>query len=108
MIEKVVTNLVSNAVRYNRDQGMLHIRLRDMHDIVMLTIEDGGIGIPPENQDKVFDEFFRTKEAKQVSSLGTGLGLPIVRKFVKQLGGDIALESELDVGTKFTITLRKT
>ena len=92
-VEKIVLNLVSNAVRYNRDGGRLAVALRDLGGAVELAVADEGIGIPPEMQEKVFDEFYRTPEAKRVSALGTGLGLPIVKRFTEQLGGTISLQS---------------
>lgn len=108
MLEKMIRNLVNNAVRYNRDRGLLRIGLSDGPDHVTLMVQDTGIGIPLDSREKVFEEFYRTQEARRVSNLGTGLGLPIVRKFVNELGGTITLASEPDVGTTFTINLRKT
>ena len=104
-VEKIVLNLVSNAVRYNRDGGRLAVALRDAGDAVELTVADEGIGIPPAQQEKVFDEFYRTPEAKRVSALGTGLGLPIVKRFTEQLGGTITLRSTPGEGTTFRVRL---
>ena len=108
MFESIVMNLIGNAVRYNRDGGKLRVDLKRDGDRVVLEVEDGGIGILPEEREQVFQEFYRSPAARKVSSLGTGLGLPIVKKFVERLGGDIALESRPGVGTTFRITIWKT
>ncbi|MBK7701890.1 MAG: hypothetical protein IPI34_02820 [bacterium] len=108
MVEKVLGNLISNAVRYNRDGGRLIVELRDLGDAVRVAVTDEGIGIRPEDLGRIFDEFYRTPEAKAASSLGTGLGLPIVKRFIEQMGGEIAVESEPGRGSTFTATLRRT
>jgi len=107
MVEKVLGNLISNAVRYNRDGGRLVVELRDLGDAVRVAVTDEGIGIKPEDLGRIFDEFYRTPEAKTASSLGTGLGLPIVKRFLEQMGGAIAVESEPGRGSTFTATLRR-
>jgi signal transduction histidine kinase len=108
MVEKVLGNLISNAVRYNQDGGRLIVELRDRGDDVRVAVTDEGIGIRPEDLGRIFDEFYRTPEAKAASSLGTGLGLPIVKRFIEQMGGEIAVESEPGRGSTFTATLRRT
>ena len=70
---------------------------------VKLTVADEGIGIAPADQDRIFEEFFRTEQARTASRLGTGLGLAIVRRYVDQMGGEIALHSEVGKGTTFTV-----
>jgi signal transduction histidine kinase len=107
MVEKVLANLISNAVRYNHDGGRLIVELRDLGDAVRVAVTDEGIGIRPEDLGRIFDEFYRTPEAKAASSLGTGLGLPIVKRFIEQMGGEIAVESEPGRGSTFTATLRR-
>lgn len=108
MVEKILGNLISNAVRYNRDGGRLVVELRDQGDAVSVAVTDEGIGIKTEDLGRIFDEFYRTPEAKAASSLGTGLGLPIVKRFLEQMGGAIAVESEPGRGSTFTATLRRT
>ena len=66
---------------------------------------DQGIGIAPEDQERIFEEFYRTDAAQEATTLGTGLGLSIVRKFVDGLGGTIALQSEPGEGSRFTVVL---
>ncbi len=105
MLDKIVSNLVSNAIRYNNDGGVLHVTLVVLAGSVVLTVRDEGIGIAPEDQHQVFEEFYRTTAAREKTTLGTGLGLPIVKRFTEQLGGGIDLTSELDQGTTMTVTL---
>lgn len=105
MVGKIATNLLSNAVRYNRHGGRVTVSLADAGDVVRLAVRDEGIGIAPEDQDRIFDEFYRSPAAQARTALGTGLGLPIVRRFVADLGGSISVSSRVDAGAEFTVTL---
>ena len=105
MVETIVANLVNNAIRYNREGGRVSVRLVDTGKRVRLVVEDEGIGVPADEQTKIFDEFYRAEEAREKSSLGTGLGLPIVKKFTEELGGAIELESVEGKGSTFTVVL---
>jgi len=104
MLEKIVTNLIGNGIRYSERGGQVQVGLDQGSTGVALTVADTGIGIAPADQERVFDEFYRTPAAREMSRLGTGLGLAIVRKFVVQLGGTIALESEPGHGSTFIVT----
>ncbi len=108
MLEKIILNLVSNAVRYSEPGGRVEVVLDPAPDAYVLKVADQGIGIAPQDQDKVFDEFYRTRRAQDMSNLGTGLGLPIVKKFTEALGGTVALESQPGRGSVFTVTLPRT
>ncbi len=105
MVDKIITNLVSNAVRYNKDGGQVNVLLVNERKRVILIVSDEGIGITPQDQTRIFEEFFRSAEAQKKSTLGTGLGLAIVRKFVDDLGGTLELKSEVGLGSTFTINL---
>ncbi|MGD9546542.1 MAG: sensor histidine kinase [Candidatus Krumholzibacteriia bacterium] len=105
MLEKIIQNLASNAVRYNRDGGQVRIALKSADGGLKLEVADQGIGIDPADQDRIFEEFYRTPAAQEMTNMGTGLGLPIVRKFVKQLGGQVSLHSAPGRGSTFTVTL---
>ncbi len=107
MLEKIIANLVSNGVRYNQDGGRVYVRLIDRGRSIRIEVEDEGIGIAEEDRERVFDEFYRSQEAIQMTNLGTGLGLPLVRKFVTDLGGEIFLESTVGVGTLIAVELPK-
>jgi signal transduction histidine kinase len=105
MTEKILANLVSNAVRYNREGGRVTVGVDDLGDRVRLRVADEGIGIEPEDRERIFDEFYRAPAAQGMSHLGTGLGLPIVKRFVELLGGTLALESTPGQGSTFTVEL---
>jgi signal transduction histidine kinase len=105
VVDKIITNLVSNAVRYNSEGGRVTVTLESGSNSVRLVVADEGIGIAPEDHDRIFDEFFRSVEAQKQTTLGTGLGLAIVRKFIDELGGTIGLESDVGRGSTFTVDL---
>ncbi len=105
MLGKVFTNLLSNAVRYNREGGTVRVTLADEGGRIRLTVADQGIGIEPADRERIFDEFYRAPAAQAKSGLGTGLGLPIVRRFVTDLGGAVAVDSRPGEGSVFTVTL---
>ncbi len=105
MVETVVANLVNNAIRYSREAGRVSVRVVDTGKRVRLIVEDEGIGIEENEQGLIFDEFYRSTAAREASNLGTGLGLPIVRKFVEELGGTIEVDSRVGHGAVFTVTL---
>ncbi len=105
MIDKIVRNLVSNAVRYSEAGGRVDVDLKVDDSHVTLVVKDQGIGIAPADQKRVFEEFYRTPQAQGMSNLGTGLGLPIVKKFTEELGGKVHLVSEPGRGSTFTVKL---
>jgi len=105
VVDKIITNLVSNAVRYNSEGGQVTVTLENHNGQVRLVVADQGIGIGPEDQERIFEEFFRSAAAQKQTTLGTGLGLAIVRKFVDDLGGTIDLKSQVGIGTTFTVDL---
>jgi two-component system sensor histidine kinase SenX3 len=104
-LELMVRNLLSNAVRYTLDGGHVVVTLGTDGDRAALTVEDDGIGIPLQAQARVFERFYRVDEDRARASGGTGLGLSIVKNVAESHGGTVALTSELDEGSTFTITL---
>ena len=105
-LQQVITNLVSNAINYT-SQGTVTVRVMETDKDVKVEVMDTGIGIPPEDLPRVFDDFFR---ASNVAIRGTGLGLAIAKRIVEAHGGDIYVESpcpESNIGSKFTFTLPK-
>ncbi|MFW6170323.1 MAG: ATP-binding protein [Planctomycetota bacterium] len=105
-IDMVLNNLLSNAVKYNRHGGRVHANIRQQDDYVILRVSDTGIGMSPENLEKLFGEFVRIKNRDTRHILGSGLGLSIVRKIAQLYGGDVRVESELGVGSTFTVRLQ--
>jgi signal transduction histidine kinase len=105
-LERVVSNLLGNAIKYSPDGGDVEVRLQRAGEDVVLTVEDQGIGIPAADLPRVFDQFYRGRNAEGVS--GTGLGLTGVRQIVEQHGGAISIQSEEGKGTVVTIRLPAT
>ncbi|EKH7731827.1 HAMP domain-containing protein [Staphylococcus pseudintermedius] len=106
-MEQVLTNLVDNASRYTQPGDTISIKATADHDHQILTIEDTGVGIAPQHLEKLFERFYKVDSARKRGSQGTGLGLFITRMIVNAHGGHIRVESELDKGTKFIISLPK-
>ncbi|HEX9117856.1 MAG TPA: HAMP domain-containing sensor histidine kinase [Anaerolineae bacterium] len=100
-IRSMWNNLISNAIKYNRDGGRVTVQLSRDDDRVVGSVADTGIGIPPEAMGRLFSEFFRADNAKLATRMGTGLGLAIVKETIERAGGQISAESTLDVGTTF-------
>ena len=94
-------NLISNAIKYNRVDGRVIVTLVQEDNRLVASVADTGIGIPKEAMSRLFSEFFRADNAKALSRMGTGLGLSIVKEIVERTGGQITVESELEVGTTF-------
>jgi len=100
-MQLVLDNLVSNAIKFTMPGGRVRVRIQDKGEFVMVSVSDDGIGIPPEDREKVFERFYRAGNRSQVNAPGTGLGLAIAREVVDKHGGKIWLESELGKGTTF-------
>jgi len=102
---RVFTNLVDNAIKYNRPGGKVFVRARANDAFLQVEVQDTGIGIPKEEREKIFDEFYRvkTKETQRIS--GTGLGLCIAKKIVEAHNGEIEVESQMNVGSTFRVLL---
>ncbi|MBI5246645.1 MAG: GAF domain-containing sensor histidine kinase [Elusimicrobia bacterium] len=97
----VLDNLVSNAIKFTHPGGRVRVNMQDKGEFVMVSVSDDGIGIPPEDREKVFERFYRAGNRAEVNAPGTGLGLAIAREVVDKHGGKIWLESELGKGTTF-------
>jgi signal transduction histidine kinase len=101
---QVLTNLMSNAIKFTPAEGQRTIRLRHMNDELILSVIDEGMGIPPEAMDRIFDRFYRVSRPGQTIK-GTGLGLAIVQQIIQAHGGRIEVESEVNKGTTFVTYL---
>ena len=104
-LRQVITNLLSNSVKYTPAEGNIDIRISAEPDVVRWEIRDTGIGIPKEDQGNLFEKFYRAGNALTVETEGTGLGLYLVRLIIEQFGGYVWCESEEDAGAKFIFTL---
>ncbi|GAB4231753.1 MAG: hypothetical protein Kow00109_04040 [Acidobacteriota bacterium] len=105
-LERIFGNLLDNAVKYTPAGGQVRFSVSRLPDgRVGAEVADTGIGIPPEEQERIFEGFYRTKEAKATGAVGTGLGLSIVKRLVDRLGGTLELESAPGQGSCFRVTL---
>ncbi|MBL7175037.1 MAG: response regulator [Desulfobacteraceae bacterium] len=104
-IEEVFNNLISNAINYSPDGGMVTITAQGLGEYMEIKVEDMGVGIPPEELPKIFDKFYRVKHPQTRKVIGTGLGLAIVKGVVEAHYGSIDVESVVDKGTTFRILL---
>ncbi len=104
-IRQVFQNLIDNAIKYSRHPGVLTISSSESGTTMEIAFKDNGIGIPKEEQSKLFDRFYRASNTSKTTSSGSGLGLYIVKSIANQLGGDIRFESEENVGTTFFVSL---
>lgn len=107
ILEEILYNLCDNGIKYNKDNGIVSILIRDLGNEVQLSVEDNGIGIPREDRKRVFERFYRVDKSHSKEIGGTGLGLSIVKHGVTFLGGTLKLVSEVDKGTEITVTLPK-
>jgi PAS domain S-box-containing protein len=104
-LECVFNNLISNAIKYSPEGGQVRVRLEAADSRLLVHVEDNGFGISPEDQERIFERFYRVKNAKTRFITGSGLGLPIVKGILDDLGGQISVRSEPGQGSTFTVTL---
>lgn len=100
----VITNLISNAIRYSYDHSSVYLMIRETENQVAISVKDIGQGIAPQYKDKIFDRYFRVPGTQKE---GTGLGLAISKEFIEAQGGQIIVDSEFGAGSTFTLTLNK-
>jgi signal transduction histidine kinase/DNA-binding response OmpR family regulator len=107
-IEKIIVNLVSNAIKFTQENGTVSIDVAHNHDNIQIHVADTGIGIPPEHIERVFDLFYMAEHTSTSDYKGTGVGLALVKELVELHQGSIQVESLANNGTVFTITLPTT
>lgn len=105
LLRTLITNLLSNAIRYNKENGFVNVSIDESLTDITIKIKDGGIGISQEDQEHIFERFYRTDKSRSRITGGTGLGLSIVKHIVLLFKGSINLDSTLDQGSTFTIKL---
>lgn len=104
-MEEVLTNLISNAIKYTLGKGVIQVILRPEAEYLLIQVSDNGIGISQEDLVRIFDKFYRVKNEKTRKIVGTGLGLPIVKQLVEAHLGFIRVESQPDQGTTFKVLI---
>ncbi len=107
-ISQVLTNLISNGIKYGRENGYIQVSFYDMKEYWMIEVVDNGIGISGEDLPRIFERFFRTDKSRSRNQQGgTGLGLSIVKHIMEAHNQTINVKSELNIGTTFTFTVEK-
>lgn len=104
-IELIFRHLISNAIRYNKDNGSITLTIKKTDSHIAVKVADTGIGLDAEDQARLFQEFVRIKNSKTQDIRGTGLGLAIVKKLVELYQGKVFLRSEPDIGSTFSLIL---
>ena len=104
-IQQVIINIITNAIKYNKPQGAIHITGGTEGEKVFLRVEDTGIGVPKEDLKRLFERFYRVDKARSRESGGTGLGLAIAKQIVESHGGTIGFDSEYGKGSVVTLYL---
>ena len=107
-MQQVITNLVSNAIKYSNDGGTIRVVIENTDDSAMIHVEDSGIGIPQEDLKRIFERFYRTDKSRNRKTGGAGVGLAIAKSIVQAHKGKISAESEEGKGSRFTVVLPKT
>ena len=103
-VRQILLNLLSNAIKFS-DDGEIVVKSRVNGDSVAISILDPGIGISAENIVRIFDPFWQVEQRSTRKVGGTGLGLSVSRSLARLLGGDVTVESQVDHGSTFTVTL---
>ena len=107
-LKQVIVNLLENSIKYTPATGKISLTCWSNNNQVKIAVKDSGIGIPAKDLPLIFDRFYRVDKARTRTAGGTGLGLAIVKFIIEMLGGHIEVESAVDAGTTFTITLPST
>lgn len=103
-IARIVTNILENAIKYNKESGQIFIDVIEKRSMAYITIKDTGIGIAENELEKVFDKHYRADSGKKLNIEGSGLGLAIAKDIAEAYGGNIAVSSKLGESTEFTIS----
>jgi len=104
-ISQVLTNLLANAIKFTPKQGNIRIEIQQEGNRAVLKVSDDGIGIDPEDQEKIFERFYMTEPSRNSKSGGQGLGLAIVKSIIKKHNGTVRVVSTIGKGATFTVTL---
>ena len=107
LLFETIYNLCDNAVKYNKENGRVEVKISETKEEVSLVVSDTGVGIPAEHQQRVFERFYRVDKSHSRKSGGTGLGLSIVKHGVMLHKGKITLKSEENKGTEITVIFPK-
>jgi two-component system sensor histidine kinase SenX3 len=105
MLSTAVKNLVENAIIYSEESSQVGVGLRDVDGVAEISVADNGVGVPADEQDRVFERFYRAGRLSQQANRGTGLGLSIVKHVAQNHRGDVRVFSQLGLGSTFTLRI---
>jgi signal transduction histidine kinase len=105
-LQQVFINLLNNAVKFSPDESEVHVQVERFEKTTRISISDTGMGIPQDALPFLFERFYRARNVTAADIPGSGIGLFIVKSILQELGGEVAVESKVNVGTTFTVTLR--
>lgn len=103
LLKNILLNLLSNAIKYSSEEAMILFTIEVQTEIIVITIQDDGIGIPNDEQQNLYEKFYRATNASNIK--GTGLGLHIIKKYIELLKGTVSFTSSENNGTTFTVTI---
>ncbi|MEN9563755.1 MAG: hypothetical protein RIR73_1999 [Chloroflexota bacterium] len=106
-LQQVFVNLLSNAIKFSPEGSEVHIRVEPLENEIRISIIDSGLGIPTDALPHLFERFYRARNVTAADIPGSGIGLFIVKSILQELGGAIVVDSKINVGTTFTVNLRK-
>ena len=106
-LNQILYNLTDNAIKYTPEEGTISVSLHEENDSIVWRVKDNGVGIPEEDQDHIFERFYRVDKARGRETGGTGLGLSIVKQMVRMHDGTVSVHSEPGKGSEFTVTFPK-
>jgi two-component system phosphate regulon sensor histidine kinase PhoR len=106
-LRQVLVNLIDNAIKYSEPKGTITVKFTEQNDSVKLSVEDTGIGIPPQHLPRIFERFYRVDKNRSRDVGGSGLGLAIVKHIIEAHNSTINVHSEVGIGTKFTFLVKK-
>ena len=104
-LREILDNLLDNAIKYTPEGGSVSVHWRSNGAVAQIAVRDSGIGITPEDQERIFERFYRVDKARSRELGGTGLGLSIVKHLAQSMNGAVAVESEVGKGSTFTVEL---
>ncbi len=106
-MEQVIINVLSNAIKYTQEKGVINIELSDDDRVFLIEVHDNGIGIPEEDLKHIFNRFYRVDKARSRKRGGTGLGLAIAKEIMDMHNGEFIIESIFNEGTKAILKVPK-